>query len=252
MENYVIKDLKWDTEYFLVNSGRIDIFATLEDKQIDEINKKIKAYDYLTIINHENDNKNNEIISKLNGAVLRDINVQLVKKCEKLIFNNDNVLVENNLKTDEQMLKIAEKAFRYSRFYNDSKLDLSKSKKVYYNWLKNAFEKQEKHICSYREKNKTLGFLLFSFENDKKEAIIELIAVDDEYSGKGVGKKLMEAFESYSYKNGAEILKVGTQLNNITAQNFYISCKYKIASYNTIYHLWKEKWNEEMSNSVYS
>ncbi len=239
-EKYKIRDLDWDTEYFGVTSGRVDLLGDICEQDYEEIKNRIVSYDYVTIMNHNNSNINNEYIAKIRNAVLRDVNVQLVKQCNRNI-RDENVEIGNNIPANDLLLQISKNSFVYSRFFNDSNLDIEKSKDMYYNRLKNSFNREDKYICIYKENGVELGFLLFSLDEQKSVATIELIAVDKEHSQKGIGRKMMTSFEWYVNNREIEKLEVGTQLQNITAQNFYISCGYRVSHYNSIYHVWGNK-----------
>lgn len=54
----------------------------------------------------------------------------------------------------------------------------------------------------------------------------------------GVGTQLIEQIELYALKNNLSEIHVGTQLNNIKAQNFYIKCGFKHINNNSVYHWW--------------
>lgn len=239
-KKYKVNNLKWDTDYFGVNSGRVDLFDSVSDEEYEDIKKKICEYKFVTIVNHGNININNEYISKLENVVLRDVNVQLTKKSEGKVNGCANVNISNKVENNEKLLQICRDSFVYSRFFNDTNLSQEKSKDMYYNWLKNSFKKEDKYICVYSECGVDLGFLLFSYDKDKSIATIELIAVDKQHSKNGIGKELMNAFEHYVNDRKIRSLEVGTQLNNVVAQNFYISCGYRIANYNSIYHVWRK------------
>ena len=67
---------------------------------------------------------------------------------------------------------------------------------------------------------------------------LELIAINEKTKGKGIGTKLIKALESFAIENSLHTINVGTQLNNIQAQNFYEKNGYKHIINNSIYHWW--------------
>lgn len=234
---YTIKELEWDTNYFGVKSAKVVLNDTINEKDIKNIKKEIKKYQFITIQNSNNNNENNKVLGSLN-CFLVDVNVQFEKKLDnKRTIVDRNIIIENNCKEKKELLLIAKDAYVYSRFINDKNLEFNKSKLLYYNWLKNSFNKNDKYISYYKEKNKYLGYCLFHIENSS-ECVIELIATDNNIQGKGIGTKLLESVDNYCLKNNIKTIKVGTQLDNIKAQNFYIKNKYIISCYNSIYHIW--------------
>lgn len=238
-DKYDLVSLNWDTEYFGVKSGKIVLKDTINENNLKNIRKQIKQFEFITITNLNNNNENNKLISKLD-AFLTDVNVQFKKEIniDSKLDIDKHVKIENNCKENEQMLDIAKNAYKYSRFINDNKLDKTKSKLLYYNWLKNSFNKKDKYIAYYLENKKYLGYCLFHLEDDNT-CVIELIATDNNVHGKGIGSKLLKSVEAFCIDRKILKIQVGTQLDNIVAQNFYVKNGFKINSYNSTYHLWR-------------
>ena len=63
-------------------------------------------------------------------------------------------------------------------------------------------------------------------------------AVNRKHKGNGIGHELINGIENFAEKNKLKRIKVGTQLNNISAQNFYENCGFKHVANHSIYHLW--------------
>lgn len=235
--NYECKYLEWDTEYFGVKSARVNLLGDVDEKGQEDILSFCKNYDFVTIANFENRNENNLWIGKKTSAFLADVNVQFVKELDSLETHSDEkTYVTNNLPVNDQILNIARKSFRYSRFYNDPNLSDSKSENVYLHWTEGAFQKDNKYFVICEREGKIAGFLLFASEETC--ATIELIAVDEDFQGQGVGKSLIKTMESYNANKGINNIKVGTQLNNIQAVQFYSKMEFSYVNCSSIYHLW--------------
>lgn len=236
---YEIKKLDWDTNFFGINSAKVILKEEISICDIEDIIEELKRknYKFITIQNVDNNDNNNIILKEINGIFLADVNVQfkkMIKEDEKKSEFDKNIVIQKNMLYDEEILNISNTAFIYSRFINDK--NLKNGDKVYYEWTKNSFNKSNKLFCVYKINNKSVGYLLFSIEN--KELIIELIAVNKEYKGKGIGHKLISSVVQFAIRNEIECINVGTQLNNIYAQNFYINCGFKHITNHSIYHLW--------------
>lgn len=242
---YEIKKLEWDTDFFGVNSAKVILNNDINKKDIDEIIKYLKDnnYVFITIQNRNNNDNNNYILKDLNNIFIADVNIQFTKKIDVNIKNDvDNkISIQNNVPYIEDIEKIASTSFIYSRFTNDK--NLRNGDKVYCKWVSNSFQNQDKYFALYKENNNITGFLLFSLENES--LVIELIAVDSKLKHKGIGKKLINSIEVFSKNNNIKNINVGTQVNNINAQNFYINCGFKHKENHSIYHLWLkngERW----------
>lgn len=237
VNKYEIKYLEWDTEYFGILSGRLNLYGQLSESELEKLKLQLKKYEFLTVYNYNNNDYNNFILRSIDNIFLSDVNVHLEKTIDKVSINDSIVQIKRNQEKDEKLLKIAESSFIHSRFLNDKNLNQERAKKIYYNWVNNSFNNPNKYFCIYEDK----GFLLFSMDKEKNIATIELIAVKKEKSKKGIGSSLIKAFERYSYECGIKKLEVGTQLNNITAQKFYQRNGFTVTQYNSIYHIWNKK-----------
>lgn len=236
---YEITGLKWDTDFFEVKSAKIVLKEEINKKDINEIINIVNKenYKFITVNNLNNNNNNNFYLQYIKNIFLADVNIQLVKEvkepCNKL---DKHIIIKNNMEYNQEVLKIAKESFIYSRFYNDKKLQNSEN--IYVKWAENAFNKEDKFYCLYKMEEKLAGYTLFSIENEK--LIIELIAVNKDIQAKGIGSELIKALDKYAYENNLKEIHVGTQINNINAQNFYIKNGFKHITNNTIYHWWNE------------
>jgi dTDP-4-amino-4,6-dideoxy-D-galactose acyltransferase len=84
-----------------------------------------------------------------------------------------------------------------------------------------------------------MGFLLFSIKDNC--ATIELISLSSKAQGKGAGTKLISALNNFAHKKGVTAIKVGTQVDNIQAVNFYLKKGFTYNQRNAVYHYWPRK-----------
>ncbi|MFL2143619.1 GNAT family N-acetyltransferase [Ruoffia sp. FAM 20857] len=237
-KKYLIEKLEWDTNYFGVDSAIIKLYDTLLEEEQDNLVQISKEFNFVTIANICNNPLNNQWINTKTPSIMVDINIQFEKEILDKNKNDKNIFVKNQLENNVQLLKLAENSFNYSRFMNDPYLNKEKARKIYYNWTLNSFRKDNKYFVYYKDEESIYGFILFSM--DKLSATVELIAVDENYRGKNLGTRLIKALENYVLEQKKYRIKVGTQINNIPAINFYINNKFKMKSISSTYHLW---WN---------
>lgn len=243
MQNLQMKpqlyNLLWEEETFGIKAAKLNLEYEVTKEQWSELNKEFKEYEMIMINNCGNNSKNNLLIGKLNNCFVADINVQFEKKPSNINEEkNINVKISNNKEFDKNILKIAEKSFVYSRFTNDPNLDKEKAKLIYVDWTRNSFSKENKHFVTYEEDNTSIGFIVFSI--NENIATIELVAVDREYQNKRIGKAMMIELDRFLYevKNEVTLIKVGTQAENENAIRFYQNRGFKLVKINTIYHSW--------------
>lgn len=235
-KKYSIRFLDWDTEMFEKKSVKIILNEEILIEDLNNIKEYINNndYEFITFENKNNLEKNNIILSNLNNIFLADVNIQFAKRIRAIEKKdrNDEVKIKNSFNYNEDIVNISKNAFKNSRFIFDDNLNDNKYN-VYSEWVKNAFKKEDKYFCYYEEK-KILGYVLFSIHSNS--ITIELIAAKS--NNKGIGTKLMNQIEEFALKNNINTLNVGTQLNNLNAQNFYEKNGFKHIANNSIYHWW--------------
>ena len=240
-QKYKIEKLIWDTKFFNINSAKVILKKEIEKTDLNKIQNYIKEnnIDFVTIQNNNNNEINNNVLGTWKNLYLADINVQFIKKIEEMHKNyiNENIKISNDLPEDNNILNISKSSFVYSRFLIDEKL--KNGNQVYEEWAKNAFNRKDKFFCYYNTDKKTEGFVIFSIDDIKRCIFIELMAIEEKYRNKGIGTSLINKLENYALKENINYIKVGTQLNNIEAQNFYIKNNFKHYKNNSIYHLIK-------------
>ncbi len=238
VENFECVPLSWDTEYFGITCARINLNGIVSLHEQDTIMDFCKNYDFVTIANLNNLAENNYWIGKRTKAFLADMNIQFLKILEdKPNYQDDKTYVVNNLSRNEQIIEIARKSFKYSRFFNDPKLPEEQAKNIYLHWTECALNQDNKCFVVREREGNVAGYILFSINGEN--SVIELIAVDEKYQGQRVGKALIQTLESLVIDRGINKIKVGTQVNNILATQFYKKMGFEYISCGSIYHLWR-------------
>lgn len=239
--NEVVKWLEWDTNFFGIDSYKCSIEKEDDYKCLCEFYQK-QDNCFITAINVGNQNKFNLMMSKCFQPMvfLADINISFSKNVvvdEDVDLDTIYFEVSNNYAYDENVVEIAGN-FKYSRFFNDPNLGENRLE-IYKNWVRNAFGKSEKYYVLAKENGKTIGFILFSF-NDVSSATIELIAINNRYRNREIGSFLIKKLNAYLEKLAVKKIYVGTQVSNIEAINFYFKNGFKIHKVHSIYHIWKK------------
>lgn len=246
MNRYEIKPLEWDTKFFGIDSAMLYIHSELTKDDKAKIQEELQSYKFVTIKEELYLEENGFWITSILKAKLVDVNMQFsccLKKREieqeKYIENVSDIIIEECMKPDSQMIRIAEDSFIYSRFYNDEHIGKKNGQHVYGNWVKNSFEKAGKYFAVSRKKEKITGFVLFNISENI--LTIELICVDESVRRQHLGSNLLRAVVNYAYEHNIETINVGTQIKNIEAINFYFKNNFKIKSTIATYHLWMGK-----------
>ena len=82
-----------------------------------------------------------------------------------------------------------------------------------------------------------VGFLL-AIDSKKSGFIIDLIAIDKAFQGRGLARSLIAfAYDFFSSKNSAVGITVGTQVSNTRSLRLYQKSGFEFASTNYMLHL---------------
>jgi ribosomal protein S18 acetylase RimI-like enzyme len=232
-----------DTEYFGISSAKVILKrACLDDQSQNNLLSFMRDFEFITIVNKANDPSNNRWLGEKTSAFLTDINMQLSKKVSITEKQDDNFLiVSDKFPENGQIIQIAETSFRFSRFLNDPYLPLEKARGIYGDITKNAFGKAGRFFVVFKTAEVIAGFLLFSINVLTSSSTIELIAIDPNHKGRGIGRLLIRSTEHYVRGTRIDMIKVGTQLDNTDALNFYTSNGFNYFEQNSIYHYWPLK-----------
>jgi len=228
-------ELKWDTEFFGVTSAKAVLYEPLTLSKWNGLKSKFNEYEFVSIENRNSNPINAQLIGKDTSAFLADVNIQFEKKLIGQLETSKNVTIHQALERNEEILKIAD--FKFSKFTEDLELAKRNGNQVYYHWLLNSFEKSNKYFALSKDENGIVdGFLLHSY-NDQ-DCLIELIAVSPNVKKSGIGTSLFKTIEISAQNRGCNIIKVGTQVRNMRAINFYNKVGCKQVGCHQVYHLW--------------
>lgn len=231
----ILYELKWDTDYFGIKCGKVILSEPIKKCELDSLKKEFKDYEFISIENRNSEPINSQLIGYYTNAFLADVNIQFEKQVES---NNEicrSIEIFQALEPVEKIIEIAN--FEISKFVEDKELLKRGGDKVYKQWIINSFKNNEKYFAiSKNENNEINGFLLYSYSNNN--CIIELIAVEKNITSKGVGTYLFKTVERSAYEMGCNKIRVGTQVRNQKAINFYHKMGCKQIGCHQVFHLW--------------
>lgn len=229
-------DLEWDTEFFGVTCAKAVLYKQLTSTEWNELKTKFKEYQFISIENRNSEPINAQMIGRDTSSFLADVNIQLKKKLEIPYEKPENITIHQALKRNDQVIEMAD--FQFSKFTEDTELAKRGGNHVYSQWIINSFEKPNKYYTLSKDENGDInGFLLHSYSD--KASIIELIAVSQTSTKSGIGTGLFKAVEYEAHQRGFKEIKVGTQVRNMGAINFYHKVGCKLVGCHQSYHLWK-------------
>jgi len=239
---FEVYELQWDTDYFGIPSAKVILKGNIGEDGQKLLKDYLNRFKFVTIINTNNNPYNNFWLGKEKTVFLTDINMQFIKYIEGKNVNVAQLAeIYQAYEGHENIINIAKKSFHYSRFFNDPYLKEEKARNIYAYWVECAFNKEDKYFAVVKKDSKIIGFVLFSIDSSDQSAVVELIAVEEFYQGLKVGKTLLQSVENFVHNRGIVRMKVGTQVNNVSAVRFYTSNGFKYVNCNAVYHYWPHK-----------
>lgn len=132
-----------------------------------------------------------------------------------------------------RVASIAENNFTFSRFHLDPQISKSVADKIKREWASNYFNgSRGDHMVVAEVGGEVAGFTQFLQQGEL--LIIDLVAVDARFRGKGLARDMI-AFAESKFE-GIEQLRVGTQAANSRSLHAYISNKFQYVNASYVFH----------------
>lgn len=169
---------------------------------------------------------------------------------EKVLFSKRlNVLTEpcsmNQFKEythmDTEIKDLVIQSGKYSRYNLDPKFPHFLFESMYIKWLEKSLDSPDiKTIGLLSSRGESIGVVIVNL-TDPLVGKIDIIAINQEYRGKNIGRVLLDITDKVIYDSGRRIVDVVTQSCNASAMRFYQKNGFTIKESKYIYHLWKKQ-----------
>lgn len=236
MNNYRL--LEWDTRFFGYKIASIEpnAIGLLElGGIIENLRENNFALAYCFI--NPNDYISVDSLTQI-SALLADEKVTF-----SINLNSENNIVSANVVRydseypSEQLKSLTLQSGVYSRFNIDPNFRNNEFNNLYLEWIeKSVSGKIADRVLVYKEDYDIQGFITLKVGSETGS--IGLIAVDEKYRGKSIGKKLLHSAFSYFRDEGIRKIEVVTQKANTGACRFYEASGFKVSHIVNVYHLW--------------
>jgi len=232
--------LDWDSDFFNFDVGRIEGLIQKEQDirniefLIEENNIELSYY------STSNELPSYIFESKKFDIVLVDKKITYAKSINSdLGIHKSITSIEQNTFHKDKLIDLSIQSGIYSRFNVDRRIDKEKFEEMYALWMINSINhKIAKEVLVFTENNDLAGFVTLGEKNNRAD--IGIIAVDHDFRGKGIGKRLMTSAEKWFSNLGYSSIQVVTQGDNNPACRLYESCEYKVDTVEFFYHIWKK------------
>lgn len=232
-----IEHLSWDSEFFGYRIGKCQISES-DENDLKEI-IKLNTLDYRLIYffvppSYTNINR---IISELGASLYDEKTTYINPRFQVPDIHTDSITEINEI--DDSTIHLALLSGEFSRFKLDTGFKNNEFEKLYREWIiQSVNHKIADEVLVYRISGINAGLITLRHFQDFSN--IGLIAVNEEYRGKNIGSKLLNAAFYSSKINGNSTIEVVTQKKNRGACKFYEKNGFQIKEITNVYHLWLE------------
>jgi len=230
-----IRPLPWDTQFFEMPIGRLDLTTGVE---VERILKLLHMSPYRVVVIHIENPSDNDLRLMSHVAVLVDLKLVYVK--QPLTQISDNCLSVVNYKgpVTYDIIELAYASGVYSRFKQDPGFE-PYFKQLYRLWIEKSIAGElADAVFVYFIDSKPAG--LITVKKAEQEAVIGLLSVDEKHRRIGIASKLINRVEHWCTEEQYNRVMVATQSANIPACRFYEKQAYACEKRFGIYHFWKD------------
>lgn len=227
--------LSWDSDFFGFNVARINQF---DDDSTVPLLEELYNED-VELAYYSASQEKNIPANPFYNVKMVDIKTTYIKKVGGKKVEVPMIISYTEKEPGEQLKRLSVQSGVYSRFNVDEQIGHEKFVSLYTQWIIQSVNKTiAEEVLVYHLNDTIAGFVTLGIKNNRAD--IGIIAVDEGFRGKGIGKALMLQGESY-FVDKQEMIQVVTQGNNLPACKLYESCGYTIEKTEFFYHLWKKK-----------
>ena len=238
--------LNWDSNFFNKKIASVNI-SKYDEKYIVEKLDFYKTKDFDLIYLFVNDKELSSTI--INSYNCKLVDTRVVYSLETLDNTqlNDYINVQNFVGNSSELYELGIQTGQESRYKMDNDFPSDDFKRLYKTWIDNSCNgKLADNISVYKNEDDILGYITLKKKGNVMSLI--LIATDETYRGKGIGKNLLLFAKKYSQDNSCVRLDVVTQKHNKVACHFYESRgMFLNPSQTNIYHVWLKKCTNNLT-----
>lgn len=233
----MIKFLDWDSEFFGLRIGRVDIVSSEELNALSEDEQSLRQqFDLLYVFAPQS------LHWTQSDAVLVDEKMVYVKSVAVRPLS-PSVGIYRGAVPNEDLCRLALVSGEYSRYRLDSRFPYGSYERLYSRWIEQAvIGNMADKVFIYQDSNHINGMLTLQWNVHKAD--IGLVAVDANVQRQGIGSKMIQTVETYLVQNTqVQILRVATQRKNTKACCLYEKNGFTTESITKVYHWWLHDGN---------
>lgn len=233
------KILDWDTNFFGFTVACIEQNFLKEGKD-SGILQQLLDKDVMLSYYFSDSPLDTENFSEDFDVLLVDEKVPLIKRLNSKAVTHPKISLYDRDTAEDKLIQLAIRAGEQSRFKSDPNIPEGKFEELFKIWIEKSVEKEiATDVLVYKENSEIVGFITVQVKDGKPYA--SLMAVQNEYEGKGVAFALMNAVEDILTSRGYLDVFSSTQANNRKALLIYSRHGMELLDPVYVYHIWNKK-----------
>lgn len=229
-----IERLDWDSDFFDLRIGRVNISSEEEVKLLAGQQTLLKNnYDLVYVFaKHGLD---------FSAANARLVDEKVVYTLSNNIFHfeaNPNIILWGDDKgVTDDLLHLALVSGKYSRFRLDDKFPKGSYERLYSRWIEQSVNGTiASGVLCYMVDDVPKGLVTVNDDNGK--CTIGLVAIHEDLQKKGIGTVMMRHVLNYAESMHCGQISVATQLENVPACRLYEKSGFEVESVTDVWHWW--------------
>lgn len=239
---YYFKFLKWDSDFFGLNSYYLQENKSNLFPEISIIKLLDKNLGTSFITAKLNSAISNEKLSFLQRLGFKYIDLEVTLLYQPLVSQNkkmpEGVSFEELFVNEGLPYKQLGGAFTNTRFHSDKRIAKEKADLLWIRYLKNFIPGPGNRIFVAKVDKKIVSVILVCKDKKANTARLYFVATRKEFQNKGIGSGLIKyVISKFRQKN----ILVGTQGKNLQALNFYLRNGFtKVNDTKIVMHRWQD------------
>jgi len=232
--------LEWDTAFFGKRIGRV-LTHNLKETEADEVDAW--AFEHkMDCIYYLADGSDHSSYRAAENHQYHHVDLRVTFHMDLTRWVHDEINFQQIRQAKEEDIPQLQQMTRYnhqiSRFFADDHFDREKCMNLYEVWIERDLRTKEHGLWVWEENDRPIGYTSVQYMKTEYAAEIGLVGVHPDFRGRGIGLALQLWVLQFFNKSGVKSVEVVTQGRNISAQNLYQKCGYRLKSIDLWYHKW--------------
>jgi GNAT superfamily N-acetyltransferase len=141
----------------------------------------------------------------------------------------------------ETIKNLAISSGAFSRFKQDKRIGTGNFEALYATWIEKNLTCNEDDVIVVKKGSAIIAFVSVRYDIVSNVAIIDLVAVHENYRGQGIGPLLLTFLINRCKSTNFKKINVATQEQNRSAIALYKKIGFEMTDRIYVYHIWKNK-----------